>query len=146
MLDLRRNGPASAAVSGRMVVERMPQLTEPDRRLADMDLAGVDVQVVSPSPVHTLAVVSQVLSAHWFCRGLPCAAFWQTPIPVQSVFDVHGTVVSIEQIPHGQISGARVNPHATPADRLWAPVLCTRLIVRPVPETFFPRAGAQSRL
>jgi aminocarboxymuconate-semialdehyde decarboxylase len=51
-LDLRRNGPASAAVSGRMVVERMPQLTELDRRLADMDAAGVDVQVVSPSPSH----------------------------------------------------------------------------------------------
>lgn len=49
-LDLRRNGVESAEVSGRMVTERVPQLTRVDRRLADMDAAGIDVQVVSPSP------------------------------------------------------------------------------------------------
>jgi len=49
-LDLRRNGAESSAGSGRMVRERIPQLTGLDRRLSDMDAAGIDVQVVSPSP------------------------------------------------------------------------------------------------
>lgn len=49
-LEARRSGPASMAVSGRMVAERMGQLTDVSRRLADMAAAGVDAQVVSPSP------------------------------------------------------------------------------------------------
>ncbi|MBY6685638.1 amidohydrolase [Rhodococcus sp. BP-149] len=49
-LDARRNGAESLAVSGKMVAARIPQLTGLDRRLADMDAAGIDVQVVSPSP------------------------------------------------------------------------------------------------
>lgn len=49
-LDLRRNGPESTAVSGRMVRDRIPLLTRLDGRLAAMDAAGVDVQLVSPSP------------------------------------------------------------------------------------------------
>ncbi|MPQ99112.1 amidohydrolase family protein [Modestobacter sp. I12A-02628] len=51
-LDARRNGGASLAVSGRMVGERIPLLTQVDARLAAMDAQGVDVQVVSPSPSH----------------------------------------------------------------------------------------------
>ncbi|MDP9884559.1 aminocarboxymuconate-semialdehyde decarboxylase [Sinomonas atrocyanea] len=51
-LDLKRQGPESAAASGRMIGERFERLTVLGRRLADMDLAGVDVQVVSPSPSH----------------------------------------------------------------------------------------------
>ena len=49
-LELRRNGAESAAVSGRMVAERIPLLTRLEPRLAAMDAAGVDVQLVSPSP------------------------------------------------------------------------------------------------
>ncbi|MER6987570.1 amidohydrolase family protein [Saccharopolyspora hirsuta] len=49
-LDLVRNGAESAAVSGRMVAERMTRLTEVEVRLSDMDGAGIDVQVLSPSP------------------------------------------------------------------------------------------------
>ena len=49
-LEARRNGPESSAVSGQMVAARIPQLTGLDRRLADMHAAGIDIQVVSPSP------------------------------------------------------------------------------------------------
>lgn len=51
-LDGRRNGPEAAAVSGAMVRERLPLLTDPAQRLAAMDAAGVDIQLVSPSPSH----------------------------------------------------------------------------------------------
>ncbi|WP_369254830.1 amidohydrolase family protein [Streptomyces sp. R35] len=50
--DARRNGPASLAVSGPMVRERIPRLTDVAVRLASMDQQGVDVQLVSPSPSH----------------------------------------------------------------------------------------------
>ncbi len=51
-LDARRNGAASLAVSGPMVRERVPRMTDPAVRLAAMDAQGVDVQLVSPSPSH----------------------------------------------------------------------------------------------
>ncbi|MEU9556323.1 amidohydrolase family protein [Streptomyces fumanus] len=51
-LDARRNGPEALAVSGPMVRERIPRLTDVTVRLAAMDAQGVDVQVVSPSPSH----------------------------------------------------------------------------------------------
>jgi aminocarboxymuconate-semialdehyde decarboxylase len=51
-LDVRRNGPAAQAVSGPMVRERVPILTDVRLRLAAMDAQGVDVQLVSPSPSH----------------------------------------------------------------------------------------------
>ncbi|GGY33315.1 amidohydrolase family protein [Streptomyces djakartensis] len=51
-LDARRNGPAALAVNGPMVGERVPRLTDVAVRLAAMDAAGVDVQLVSPSPGH----------------------------------------------------------------------------------------------
>lgn len=51
-LDALRNGAASLEASGRMIAERLPRLTQVDVRLADMDAAGVDVQIVSPSPSH----------------------------------------------------------------------------------------------
>ncbi len=51
-LDARRNGPAALEVSGRMIGERFPRLTQVPVRLADMDRTGVDAQIVSPSPSH----------------------------------------------------------------------------------------------
>ena len=51
-LDVRRNGAESMAASGAMVRAALPSLTTVAQRLADMDAAGVDVQVVSPSPSH----------------------------------------------------------------------------------------------
>ncbi|MER6120939.1 amidohydrolase family protein [Streptomyces sp. NPDC001743] len=51
-LDARRNGAEALAVSGPMVRERIPALTDAAVRLAAMDRQGVDVQLVSPSPSH----------------------------------------------------------------------------------------------
>ncbi|MFD0473511.1 hypothetical protein ACFQ0B_38565 [Nonomuraea thailandensis] len=51
-LDARRNGPGALAVSGAMIGERIGLLTRVADRLAAMDAAGVDAQVVSPSPSH----------------------------------------------------------------------------------------------
>ncbi|MFD7961253.1 amidohydrolase family protein [Streptomyces zaomyceticus] len=51
-LDARRNGPDALGVSGPMVRDRIPALTDPAVRLARMDAQGVDVQLVSPSPSH----------------------------------------------------------------------------------------------
>lgn len=51
-LDARRNGPAALAVSGPMVASRITLLTDVPARLAAMDRAGVDIQLVSPSPSH----------------------------------------------------------------------------------------------
>jgi aminocarboxymuconate-semialdehyde decarboxylase len=51
-LEDRRNGPEALKVNGPMIAERLPRLTRVDARLADMDAAGVDVQIVSPSPSH----------------------------------------------------------------------------------------------
>ncbi|MCX5413981.1 amidohydrolase family protein [Streptomyces sp. NBC_00059] len=51
-LDARRNGPDALAVSGPMVRDRIPQMTDVATRLAAMDTQGVDVQLVSPSPSH----------------------------------------------------------------------------------------------
>lgn len=51
-LEARRNGPESMAASGAMIGRVFEQLVSLERRLADMDAAGVDVQFVSPSPSH----------------------------------------------------------------------------------------------
>lgn len=62
-LEVRRNGPESMAASGQMIKERWRQLTDLDRRLADMDAQGVDVQVISPSPSHFYYFAGQELAA-----------------------------------------------------------------------------------
>ncbi|MGH3216840.1 MAG: amidohydrolase family protein, partial [Trebonia sp.] len=51
-LDARRNGAAALVVSGPMVASRITLLTDVPARLAAMDVAGVDIQLVSPSPSH----------------------------------------------------------------------------------------------
>ena len=51
-LDARRTGAESLTVSGAMVADRFVLLTDVSARLAAMDDAGVDIQLVSPSPSH----------------------------------------------------------------------------------------------
>jgi aminocarboxymuconate-semialdehyde decarboxylase len=51
-LEARRNGPEALAVSGPMLRDRIPKLTDVKARLAAMDASGIDVQLVSPSPSH----------------------------------------------------------------------------------------------
>lgn len=75
-LDLKRQGQESSAVSGRMIRERFERLTVLPRRLADMDAAGVDVQVVSPSPSHYYP---------WAGRGL---ADWSARTGTQATADL----------------------------------------------------------
>ncbi|MDX3661774.1 amidohydrolase family protein [Streptomyces sp. ID05-26A] len=48
--EAQRDSPQSRAESARMVRESLPSLTTLEQRLADMDAAGVEAQVVSPSP------------------------------------------------------------------------------------------------
>jgi len=51
-LEARRNGPESLAVSGGMIRDRFPRLTDVHERLAVMDAQGVERQFVSASPNH----------------------------------------------------------------------------------------------
>ncbi|MEU9670795.1 amidohydrolase family protein [Streptomyces bobili] len=66
-LDARRNGPATLAVSSPMVGERIPLLTDAGARLAAMAKAGVDIQLVSPSPSHYHYWAQEDLAVH-VCR------------------------------------------------------------------------------
>ncbi len=51
-LDLRGSGAESAAVNQAQLAQIGPLLTDPVERLAAMDRAGVDIQVVSPMPLY----------------------------------------------------------------------------------------------
>ncbi|WP_329204113.1 amidohydrolase [Streptomyces sp. NBC_00683] len=67
-LDARRNGAEALSVSGPMVRERIPRLTDVAVRLAAMDKQGVDVQLVSPSPSHY----------HYWADGKTAAKVYRT--------------------------------------------------------------------
>jgi aminocarboxymuconate-semialdehyde decarboxylase len=50
--EARGAGPRSAEVNREQIGQLMPALTDPQVRLAAMDAAGIDVQLVSPMPIH----------------------------------------------------------------------------------------------
>ncbi|CAN5246429.1 amidohydrolase family protein [soil metagenome] len=66
-LDLQRQGIPSAKASGAMIGERFEQLVSLERRLSDMAAAGVDGQIVSPSPSHYYPWAGKELAA-WITR------------------------------------------------------------------------------
>lgn len=66
-LERVRNGAPSLQASGRMVAERIPQLTDVAARLAAMDAQGVAIQWVSPSPTHFYPWAAEELGA-WAAR------------------------------------------------------------------------------
>jgi aminocarboxymuconate-semialdehyde decarboxylase len=66
-LDLKRQGVPSAKASGAMIGERLEQLVSLERRLSDMAAAGVDGQLVSPSPSHYYPWTDEEL-ALWIAR------------------------------------------------------------------------------
>lgn len=62
LLETRRNGIESQAASGAMIRDRFAKLTDLAARLAAMDEAGVDIQLVSPSPSHYYPWADEVLA------------------------------------------------------------------------------------
>lgn len=131
-LDARRNGPESLAVSGRMVAERIPQLTDVGRRLSDMDAAAVDVQVVSPSPSHyhywaapdlartvcrtaNRAIAAVVTQAPQRLTGLGLVPLQHPQLCLEALDDAVGTcgLVGVEIgsfAPGVELSDARLDP------------------------------------
>ncbi|MFF9327313.1 amidohydrolase family protein [Streptomyces sp. NPDC014776] len=122
-LDARRNGPAALAVSGPMVRERIPQLTDPTVRLAAMDAQGVDVQLVSPSPSHyhywadeetaekLYRLANEATAAH--CRAAPCRLRGLGLVPLQHPGHL---VRALEHALDQELLGVEISSHAPGRD------------------------------
>ncbi|MFD5648729.1 amidohydrolase family protein [Streptomyces sp. NPDC127039] len=118
-LDARRNGPASLAVSGPMVRERVPKLTDVTVRLAAMDAQGVDVQLVSPSPSHyhywtdektaerVYRLANEATAAH--CAQAPTRLHGLGLVPLQHP---SRTVDALEHALEQGLSGVEISSHA----------------------------------
>jgi aminocarboxymuconate-semialdehyde decarboxylase len=119
-LDVRRNGTESLRISRTMAQERWEQLTSRDRRLADMDAAGVDLQVVSPSPSHyhywtdeelaaqIAAAANSAIAAH--IAGAPDRLLGLGMVPLQHV-DVAVALLERAMDEHG-LRGIMISTHA----------------------------------
>ncbi|MGV9625881.1 amidohydrolase family protein [Streptomyces sp. NPDC003487] len=122
-LDARRNGPAALAVSGPMVRERIPQLTDPTVRLAAMDAQGVDVQLVSPSPSHyhywadeetaekLYRLANEATAAH--CRAAPGRLRGLGLVPLQHPDHL---VRALEHALDQELLGVEISSHAPGRD------------------------------
>jgi aminocarboxymuconate-semialdehyde decarboxylase len=142
-LDLRRNGTESSAVSGAMVRDRIPLLTRLGPRLATMDAAGVEVQLVSPSPsqyhywadpdlARTLsrtanrAVAELVAQAPDRLRGLGLVPLQHPDLLVDALDDAlahgHAGVEISSHAPGVELSDARLEP-------FWARAAATGAVV-----------------
>lgn len=118
-LDARRNGPASLAVSGPMVRERVPRLTDVTVRLAAMDAQGVDAQLVSPSPSHyhywadeetaekVFRLANEATAAH--CARAPERLYGLGLVPLQHP-DL--AVRALEHALDQGLSGVEISSHA----------------------------------
>ncbi|GAQ62713.1 amidohydrolase family protein [Streptomyces scabiei] len=118
-LDARRNGPAALAVSGPMVRERIPRLTDVAVRLAAMDAQGVDVQLVSPSPSHyhywadeataetVYRLANEATAAH--CAQAPDRLHGLGLVPLQHPVQA---VLALEHALEQGLSGVEISSHA----------------------------------
>jgi aminocarboxymuconate-semialdehyde decarboxylase len=118
-LDARRNGPAALAVSGPMVRERIPRLTDVAVRLAAMDAQGVDVQLVSPSPSHyhywadeataekVYRLANEATAAH--CAQAPDRLHGLGLVPLQHPDQA---VLALEHALDQGLSGVEISSHA----------------------------------
>jgi aminocarboxymuconate-semialdehyde decarboxylase len=118
-LDARRNGRAALAVSGPMVRERAPRMTDVTARLTAMDAQGVDAQLVSPSPshyhywadeetaekVHRLA--NEATTAH--CAQAPERLYGLGLVPLQHP---RQAVRALEHALAQGLSGVEISSHA----------------------------------
>ncbi|MFH9817105.1 amidohydrolase family protein [Streptomyces sp. NPDC017230] len=136
-LDARRNGPASLAVNGPMVRERVPRMTDPSVRLAAMDAQGVDVQLVSPSPSHyhywadeetaekVYLLANEATAAH--CSAAPDRLRGLGLVPLQHPDQV---VPALEHALEQGLVGVEISSHAP-----------GRELSDPAYEPFWSRAG-----
>ncbi|MFI1486364.1 amidohydrolase family protein [Streptomyces sp. NPDC020747] len=90
--ELRAHSPASLAVNRAQLRRLAPKLTDPAVRLADLDMMGVDVQVVGPMPMHRYwadadladrlaRTVNEAVAAH--CSVAPERLYGLGTIPLQ---------------------------------------------------------------
>ncbi|MFC8365654.1 amidohydrolase family protein [Streptomyces griseorubiginosus] len=118
-LDARRNGPAALAVSGPMVRERAPRMTDVSARLAAMDAQGVDVQLVSPSPSHYCYWADEEIAEKVYRRANEAAAAHCAQAPGR----LHGlglvplqhpeqAVRALEHALEQGLSGVEISSHA----------------------------------
>ncbi|MFF3346562.1 amidohydrolase family protein [Streptomyces sp. NPDC002779] len=118
-LDARRNGPAALAVSGPMVGERIPLLTDVTARLAAMDAQGVDLQLVSPSPSHyhywtdegtaekLYRLANETTAAH--CSAAPDRLHGLGLVPLQHP---QHTVRALDHALEQGLAGVEISSHA----------------------------------
>jgi aminocarboxymuconate-semialdehyde decarboxylase len=55
----RFSTPETQDINQRMFASVAPKLTSPEERLKDMDAMGIDMQVISPSPTHTITGLTE---------------------------------------------------------------------------------------
>lgn len=128
-LDAVRYGPESGAESARMVRDRMHKLTDIDTRLADMDSAGVDVQIVSPTPSYhywtpaelaaRVARTSNELIAE-YCTRAPGRLRGMAMVPLQH--PELAVAILNEAITTHNLVGVQIGSHA-PGIELSSPTL-----------------------
>ncbi|HWC81996.1 MAG TPA: amidohydrolase family protein [Pseudonocardiaceae bacterium] len=86
------NTPETLVANRKQLTERAEQLTDPDRRLSDMDGMGIDIQVVGPMPMHHYwampapaerfaRVTNEAIAAH--CATNPVRLLGLGTVPLQ---------------------------------------------------------------